>query len=138
MKKISQTNAAYIAGFFDGEGCICTVGSSKCHLSISIGQKFPNILYHIYKIIKLGRVRKHNHYTRPHTTYNLTITNRKQVKNFINLILPYSLIKKKQLEIGIKLITLVKNSGIHLTKEEQIQRQLLCNELKGLKKQDYE
>ena len=137
MKKISKTDAAYIAGFFDGEGCV-SMGSSSKHPSISITQKFPNVLHHIYQIVKLGRVRKHYQYTRSTLTHHLTITNRKQMRNFINLILPHILVKKRQLEITIKLLNLTKNSGIHLTEKERIQKQSLCDELRRLKRQDYE
>lgn len=137
MKGISKTDITYIAGFFDGEGCVCTMSSSH-RLSISMCQKFPNVLYHIHKIIKLGRVRKRHSYTRLSSTHYLTITNQKQIKSFIDLILPYSIVKKNQLKVAMKIVKLTKNSGIHLTEEERIQKQLLCDELPRLKKQDYE
>lgn len=136
--RVSKEDRVYIAGFFDGEGCISS--HINRNVKIIIAQKFPNILRHIYEVIKLGKIWECYSHTQSSLSYQLRVTSQKQVRNFIDLILPYTLIKKRQLEIAIKLMNRPKfrrGQGIRITKKEKIQRQLLRNKLSKLKKQDY-
>jgi len=119
IKKVSKVDAAYIAGFFDGEGCVSISHRKKyrkntprTHLAIRMSQAFPNILYHIQKILGVGRVHKSKHigtlnyksvYKNTFSVYSI-----KNQLEFLQTILPYSKTKKEEIVVAIKFIEFVK------------------------------
>lgn len=134
--EVSHDDLIYIAGFFDGEGCVygrrprekgCTI------VRIIIAQKKPEILYWIKEILNMGKV-----YTYSNNSLNIPIwrvTNKKDVERFISLILPYSRVKKEELIIGRKLNNLTNSKGDNRISSEDLQkRMILYNQLKLLKK----
>ena len=130
--KISLIDKVYIAGFFDGEGCIRGMNTERGHPSvvITIGQRDLEVLYWIQETLGMGKVRirlsNHGHWR---------ITNKKDTKKFINLILPYSKVKKEQLIVGQRLNDLIEsNSGHRISEDDRQKRMVLSNQLKMLKR----
>lgn len=141
---ISKTNIAYIAGFFDGEGCIYGRGTGsfakRPSIRIQITQKFPNILKKMQKVTNLGKVRQRSS-QRSTGSYMYIITGRKNVSKFIKLILPYSIIKRQQLLLGLKLAKLImpsRGGSKRISEIDLSKRTKLYKELKRLKKCDFQ
>jgi len=130
MNKVTKMQAAYITGFFDGEDCVHGyLRRSRCPMIlITITQKRTDILRTLRNILGYGRIRAKS------KTHALWFSGKSHVTNFINLILPYSLVKRRQL-VGLKLVGLTgpSNRGIRLSVKEYQQRYQLYTKLKELK-----
>ena len=100
-------DSSYIAGFFDGEGCICLAKPNKTsrsyHLSVSITQNNREILVEIQKLFGGG--------VYPHKVncYSWQATKKEEAYNFLSSILPYLYLKKKEAEIGLVFLKLNHN-----------------------------
>ena len=133
--RILPLDLAYIAGFFDGEGCIAGYITESKHpiVKIIIGQRRPETLFWIKETLGMGGI-----YKNPRGSSCWRIGSKKDVKKFISLILPYSKDKKKQLLVGRKLVNLIGKSGHSPGPENYLERMILFNQLKLLKKKgDY-
>jgi transposase-like protein len=98
MKELSLI---YWAGFFDGEGCITVNGDGR--MQISITQKGSEVL-DIAKIQFGGNVYyKDKKYS---DIYNWRLSKVSDVLRFLQSIYPYSIIKKEDIRLGIKLAKL--------------------------------
>jgi hypothetical protein len=82
----SPIEAAYIAGFFDGEGSI-----ARRDGRISITQKDPAPLYWIQKKLGCGSVLK-----RSGDSYRYGLSGKKRTYQFLMLILPYLIVKRQR------------------------------------------
>lgn len=99
-----EAMAIYTAGFFDGEGC-CGLYALKGNyykpvITISNTNRF--VLYSIQRSLELGdiydkSVQKANW----KSAYQLLIRRNQMVK-FCELILPYSIVKRRQLELMLQ------------------------------------
>lgn len=127
---MTKTERAWLAGFFDGEGCISTTKNKNVH--ISINQKFPGVLYHIKVLLECGRI------SSSPNAKQFWITGKGDCKKFIQAILPYSVVKKSQLTTGLKLLKLTRQlrGGIKLSKSTEYRKQQLTKKLKGLKRKE--
>jgi len=143
MKKVSKIDAAYIAGFFDGEGNACAKGSKYCNPRLSISQKRSKVLYHIRYVLGYGRIQK----VGPKPIYQLHIEGKERVIEFALLMLPYSRTKRKELEVIIKLANLILGPGERKGANQKAKQKAVSNknlktrlklkdELKRLKKVD--
>ncbi|OGZ71955.1 MAG: hypothetical protein A2908_02650 [Candidatus Staskawiczbacteria bacterium RIFCSPLOWO2_01_FULL_38_12b] len=104
--KVSTSEAAFIAGFLEGDGCISakigpTSGSYRVRLVISFTQHTKNkiVLEYIQKLIGGNMM----HYASRNMS-ELTISNRDEVFEVLNIIFPFLVSKKKQAEIGLEVI----------------------------------
>ena len=123
----------YIAGFFDGEGCVSgyILENGYPRVKISMGQKRSGVLYWIQEILKMGRICT---FKRGDIS-KLQISGKKNVGRFIDLILPHSIVKKEELIIGQRLNNLVGLSKTRKCSLENRQgRMILYKQLKLLKK----
>jgi len=114
--KLSDTDKAYIAGLFDGEGCIdATFGSKKSFckrekrekiyltpkINFVISNKSNLLLELIKSIIGFGDAPKRKIYRDKRSgTYSYRITGRKQVFSMVNAILPFVRLKNDGLEVS--------------------------------------
>lgn len=131
MKRISKTDIAYIAGFFDGEGCI-SIAMSK-HIRISISQKFPGVLHYIKNLLGYGKVVP----TYKNRAYQFKIYGRDNYKKFIQTILPFSKVKKEQLKVGLELLALLGKPGWpRITEANLNHRRRLNKKLRELKRKE--
>ena len=129
--RILVKDLAYIAGFFDGEGCISGhMGRRHPSARISIGQKDPKILYWIQETLKIGRISKNS----KSSNSSWRITRKEDIGRFIELILPYSIIKKEQLLVGQKLNNLRGGQGSRVSENNSQKRLRFFDRLKLLKR----
>ena len=134
MKKITKAQAAYIAGFFDGEGCICCADMQGVpRLRVTLVQQNPEALYKITKLLGCGNVHyKHTQHCYGHPSYVWCLYGKTNLLWFIKLILPYAIVKQPQLELGIELLnTYGKGPGYPLTKAIIRTRQKLAKKLRS-------
>jgi len=113
ISKLTEAQKAYLAGFFDGEGCIhigtyppgvysASTISPFHQLSIMLGNTNKLILEHICSLLSAGniqRVEGKNSRTRPY--YQWRIHGRKALE-FLELIKPYLILKKKEAALAIE------------------------------------
>lgn len=137
MKGIPITFRKWLAGFFDGEGCVKTGGqkSSCFRVRIDIAQKKPTVLYHIQRIVGVGCV-----YRTEKGIHHLRIIGGKESEiAFIKLILPFSLVKQEQLKLALQFLDLVgvNPPRIGIPKENRRRRITLAKEITAFKYKDY-
>ena len=133
----NKQDLSYLAGFFDGEGCISILKSTKGNwnpayfLQAQIGQKYGNILDWVKENFG-GNVYKKRDQT-------WIVTNFKAYE-FIKLITPYLKYKKPQAELAIKfyeeriLGAKRKYASDPHSKEEIAKREEMLVEMKKLKR----
>ena len=138
MIEVSPTDAAWIAGFFDGEGCI-TVNlrqSSAPQLKISISQKFPRPLERIRDILGYGVIRERT-VKKKFTKNSFSIEGKEKMKHFLETIRPYSCNKFSQIEVALEFLEYVsipRGEGWRgITEHERSKREELYSELRRLK-----
>jgi hypothetical protein len=93
---ISPVTLAWIAGFFDGEGCI-TMRPSPFHeqcVRLTISQKDPTPLLEISKVLGMGRLAK----TQSGVS-NLQIGKQKAVARFLQTVGPYLRLRHRRLKV---------------------------------------
>ncbi len=131
----------YIAGFFDGEGTVCINKDKRCNyygLIVSI----PNTCYDVLKRIQLKcsgniieekyRKKKNGELTKQKWQWSASSYN---AFKFLQYIKCYSVVKSKQVELGIKFFNEIKNysgynKGIPTTEIQK--RKWFYNEIKRL------
>lgn len=92
---IPESTRAYIAGIFDGEGCVSSHKSrGYTNLSLYIGQKDLSLLEWIRDELGLGRIYSERDCAR------LQISKREEIREFVKLVYPYSRVKREQLKLG--------------------------------------
>jgi len=129
MKKLSNQ---YIAGFFDGEGCVDVFhGRSqerRRRPRIRISQRQLYVLNEIKRSLGFGRVAKSRN------TFQWSVKSKKDIVRFVKSILPYTIVKKPQLEIALEFCKWIQTNpvGVHLSKESVNKREELYKKLKEL------
>lgn len=116
----------YLAGFFDGEGCVYFTPNGR--VSVNITQKRTAVLYKIKEDFG-GAVRSNG---RACKCSQWTIGGRKDIKRFLSAILPYSVVKKAEVEIGLEAVDLVRTENfgcMPLTSDEIAERKELSDKL---------
>ena len=117
----------YVAGFFDGEGCINTGVSPYpdgwVHVRVSMSQKHPQVLEAIRDWLGVGNLSRHKNTG----VYHLNICGRRNVRRFIRLVYPHSVVKRRQLKLAYALV-----NGPSLSKEA---RHPIREKLMALKKE---
>jgi hypothetical protein len=126
-------NPSYLAGFFDGEGCVKSfIVSTHPQIMLEIAQKDPSILYHIQEYLGYGKVQVIH--SRGRESHQLRIYGRDRVRQTIRLIYPHSIIKKQQLELGYRLAGLIEGPGERVSKTKARQRMDLHHALREAKR----
>jgi hypothetical protein len=89
----------YIAGFFDGEGCVHAYvvrgGAGRIATRISMSQRRRQVLDEIHESLGYGHV-----WGRGDGAYLLRIDARADVQRFIRLVYPHSVVKKSELKLA--------------------------------------
>lgn len=128
---ISETDAAWIAGFFDGEGCV-GVNYSKGHprIRVSITQKYPQQLEDIQRLTLVGTLE----YRMTNKTWRIRIVSHADVRRFLEIILPYSRGKRAQIVLALQLLEIGTGQvGVVLSEEQRLQRRELGERITALK-----
>jgi hypothetical protein len=127
-----KAEPAYMAGFFDGEGCIrvnktCTPTTTNYHLIVTIANNDQSILDSCLEIYG-GDVRSKG----KRECYSWSLFNKVNIKRFLLDTLPYLIVKREEALEGMKYIDLG-HKVICPEKREEIYLKLI--ELKKLKTQ---
>lgn len=146
IKKIHELNNetlyAYIAGFFDGEGWIGTYtdkrkSTSMITLASSVTNTNIEILIKMKQIFN-GRIHHTKKIENEKENWHWNISNRDELKNFLEKILPYSTVKKQQIKYGLKYLELTSSTrGKAISIEEQKIRNFISDKLKEMKNVEY-
>jgi len=103
--KITDIQKAYVAGFFDGEGCVTfhIVGKNKntvCYAPVCcIANNDINVLIYMQSIFG-GKIYKKNRYSNKHGEgWTLNFTNQKDILVFLSSIKKFLIVKKSQADI---------------------------------------
>jgi hypothetical protein len=111
-----ETTRAYIAGFFDGEGCVnahFSGGGPRLHLTFA--QQRLAVLYYIQR--EFARVGiPSSIMTRPGSKSNrpqsrLSVHGAVNISLVLKLMLPYLVVKRVEAEAGIELASLIGRRG---------------------------
>lgn len=128
----------YIAGFFDGEGCITArpVNGRSIHIHISIGQKDSSILTLIKEFFGYGIIGKRgpSDSNPRRDIWRYRITKTELVLDFLQKINSHLVIKRGQSELAIEFIEhQLKTKWKHQSKEEKEYREQTAIKIKELK-----
>lgn len=142
MPNLNEPEKAYIAGFLDGDGCICMfakVPKNKQHrrslhysFTVTIGNTDSEIIQYLFS--KFGG----SMYKRKKTRKNWRVFQYwricdRHASAFLKMIYPYLRIKRKQAEIIIKFRNEVRHSGTMLSPEILQKRETYRKQLASLK-----
>ncbi len=118
---MKRTDLAYIAGIFDGEGCIQIVkrtdrnGQHSLRASLEMANEFiPNLLQFYFG----GSVHKRDFRSRGWQIQWHWVVSSNKAKLFIEAILPYLKLKRNEAELGLKFQSSMHTVGERLTDGE--------------------
>lgn len=131
--KLSDTDKAYLAGLFDGEGCISPIWGSKPYFSIKENKKktyhFPRLQFVITNknnvlldLIRTKLLGFGNFYRGKNgAAYDYRISAQKEILNVVNALIPYVKLKKEALYVSKDALTyqLQRKPHARWTKEEK-------------------
>lgn len=124
MSYIPETTIAYIAGLFDGEGCVTWKNTEHAFIT----NCYPHHLLEIRNLFGFGRVLCHStRRGKQRTSYRLSFFGQ-NARNFITKIRPYLREKGHQADIMMSIRSCPIASKL---------RETLITELKDLKRIDY-
>jgi len=104
-KKFFEVELAYLAGFLDADGCIMATIEKhqekkfgfRVRLTLKISQADRKILNYFISYYKIGYIRKNR------TTFDWVIRDQKKVKDFLQILLPYLKVKRKQAQKALQI-----------------------------------
>lgn len=133
----------WLAGFFDGEGCIsgrsyfCPtkyVNKPRVHLQISITQKDRKILEEIQKNYG-GTI-----YDKTKACSHIRWLGKNEMKTFLQTIAPFVICKKEQVLLALKFVETIReenlgskglSESVHAEREEIYQKLRVCKVVNG-------
>jgi len=120
----------YIAGFFDGEGCITRKDKKHCSIAICVTQTNFEVLDEIKRFFGFGNIReikKRKLHWKEAWSYD--VQDQFQIKQFLVVIEPYLLVKKEKAQKAIEEIS---------NYQEKIEiRKNMAQEARKLRKKGY-
>lgn len=109
MRKPTEKQLAYIAGFFDGEGCVQIHGSRNRRQPagpyIWMGQKSRKVLDEIQGYLGFGKI------TQSNRGHHILRFSRQDGLQFARWIAPYAIVKREQLLLAIEMGGLIGESN---------------------------
>lgn len=142
--KLTNEEKAYIAGFFDGEGCVeigfnRKVGArGQYYLRLVVANDYKPVIDWLYSIYEGSTYHRRPHQTNHRNGWVWKISARKAEK-FLLDIYPYSMQKKKEIELAFKFIGELRPCGGRkkLADKEFNMRKKISSEMSRLKRFDY-
>lgn len=139
---MKQEDLAYLAGFFDGEGCIsfhrkATKNGWRYSLEISVAQINPEPIKMFTEVFGFGyRSRWFNSNQRLQFEWRTFGSNASKV---LKLLMPYLKVKREEALLAIEFQELPQKSGKKrvTTDEERNEREILVKQISQLKKREY-
>jgi hypothetical protein len=141
---MNTTDLAYVAGIFDGEGCIGYYSTSKTgtpyyHALVNITMTEDTVVNMLPKLFGFGKISVHKPKdgTR-RTAYQWQVGHKKQVREFLMAIRPYLVGKAEQADVVLQLFkaedTYIQRQG-SVTPEVIARRREVELKLKALKRE---
>lgn len=129
---MTEAEAAYLAGFMDGEGCVSVskTGSRGYNLRLQLAQNAPCPLFDTLCVIFGGSVRKETSYNgKLHLKW--VVFNR-QAEEVLKVVMPYLRLKRTQAELGVAFMGLVGRRGKVISEENLAERERIYLTLKDM------
>lgn len=102
-------NVSYIAGLFDGEGCIYGRVGHFLRFAVSITNTNEKVLQEVKTFLGYGKIRRrYDGHPKHLPIYTWIIHHRVDVDKFLNLLLPHLIVKREEAE---QLLREIKNHG---------------------------
>ena len=102
---ITETDKAYIAGLFDGEGCIgyynanpLANGTPYCHASLVVTMTDETIVRWLHTMFQCGHVSIAKKDQNRRTAYQWQVSKKTQVRQVLSMIRPYLKVKADQVD----------------------------------------
>ena len=139
--QLIEQEKAYIAGFFDGEGCVEISrnhhrANPQLFLRIIVSNTYKPIIDWLYAIYG-GTTHFRKQQANWRSCWHWRISARK-AEIFLRDIYPYSKIKKEQIKLAFEFIETIKSKGRNnLTQEVKTKREQLKSQISGFKYFDY-
>ena len=143
---LTDIDKAYIAGFFDGEGCVGYYNASKInssrpgyfHVSVSVSNTDPRVIFWIQQVTGLGKSKIiHFRDGKRRIAYQWQIGKKEDVVLFLSTIRSYLRVKGDQVDVVLAHLTMeadyVKKHG-SVTPEVVKSRQDVSDILKEMKR----
>jgi DNA-directed RNA polymerase subunit RPC12/RpoP len=121
----------YFAGFFDGEGFVSITNGGR--VQVGVTQKHPDILYELKNVFG-GNVFVHDR--KFNNCHHWKVTDKRGIKNFLNSVYPFSVVKKKEIELGLKAVELIRENNLGcnpLHSDDWIKRLAIRQEMQDLR-----
>ena len=142
---MTEKDVAYLAGFFDGEGCVGYYnanpnpeGTPYFHVSINISNTDPRPILWMQKLLGFGKAKSANVSGKRRQAYQWQISKRSDVKTFLELVRPYLIVKAEQADVILALFEMEKDyTGKHgsVTPEVTARRREAAAKVKALKRE---
>jgi intein/homing endonuclease len=97
---MKSTEAAYISGFFDGDGCVTFMDGKYRRPKLYFDQKDPEVLLKIQEMTGCGRLSS-KHF-RGVEYWRLIVVRQSEVKYLARLMVKYSVVKRKELRRALR------------------------------------
>jgi hypothetical protein len=138
-KSMTESDAAWSAGFFDGEGSIGLYHYPRFRDSwafrVNVSQKSREPLDKLMDLfggsILLTKARPNNR--KPNPIWQWSLTNVLAIESFLQAILPYSVLKRVQIAAALEFCELRRSRVYRLTDEELIARTNILMRIKKAK-----
>jgi len=146
MKPLTPYQIGYLAGILDGEGCIriTEIYDKKrdyygygCRIHIT--NTNLKVLEFIKNYTELGKIHleKQSKFEQYKAVYVWYISHRKDIKEFLNIIIEHLIIKKEKANLMLEFVNLLENRNFidrKLILDERIERECIYKEMKELNK----
>ena len=148
MKQLNNQDAAYIAGLFDGEGCVGYYDASRTyvnrpsyfHTSVHVCGVDPRVIYWLRSTTGIGNINCYRGKGKRRMAYQWQLGNKSQVILFLTTIRPFLKVKDTQVDVLLAHLncetSYVKRHG-SVTNEIVESRQRTADKLKELKRIEY-
>lgn len=134
--RLTEPEKAYLAGLFDGEGTVGYYNFRDRHEStVMITSTDPRVMTWIQEKVGYGNICtiRNSYHRRKHVVHHWRISNKPRVKDFLEAVVPYLIIKKDQAELMLALWAIEGQKRLHITHEVKVRRDTVMMELKSLK-----
>ena len=142
MRTLDKECIAYIAGFWDGEGCFSLANG---HIKLSLANTNPMVMQFISRALFSGSIynslkeRKRNYPQRPQLV--LQIGAEPAIEAFCRLVLPYLIVKREECEVVLEYLEFKeelrlrrKYQQLHPTPADEQHLFSLCDKCQMLKR----
>lgn len=134
----SLINASYIAGIFDGEGCISIYKKKKAgfKVHVSIEMRDPQAIKYIASVFGITVIHGKRK-DEKHIMYRVSMNNVKSLK-MLNMIYPFLKVKKTQAKIAIDMLAYKNSSAAQHPYDKRVKKfEKWASDCKRLKKSSW-